>query len=1280
MIRARRLLEAARRSQQLAVAHGAARFTAPPLAALRQPQLRPHAPLQLARWQSTSAAASEELRTFRGELDGCCDTGNWRQALKVLDRIDKRGYPLDEHMYERAIGACARMGKVEVLPGLLQNMQVDSILPTSATVDYIMQAYLAREEWKLIVELALDVTHKGVPLSAAAYHAAMEACGQARDASSVKKVFSNMWSQCGVSVDASQYAATIRAAGMGGRPDIAVNIFNIMEAKAGLAAAEGAFNQLIRAQIVNGALPQALHTFATAHARGVVMDESIYTATINALVTNEDYWHAGRLFEQMVARGVTPSAFCFGRVMLAYVRTSKNSAALACWREIVDRREPAPALKRYSRLVQELAATSSSNLTVAVFEHMRALFDATEIRDPTYALAIRAYGRLGRTQAAVDLFDAFVARRAADAQPLPRTAPLYLAIFNALSRDSERDPAENTRDAKRVWAVMRANVPVILPPAYASLAGVFAASGELGLVESLLDQARAPGRAGGGIDMSALELAVEDDNDDNDSEAEIAALLAKHAHEANDVDDMSDLHDQILFSGVISGFSKARADHSAHITAYLQLMKARGLPITDSILRASTYAFVKFRQWPLMNALVDYVDLPALGASAGLCFGDTISKLLEAEAWESARVWIAAAHQRGVHAPIRDKIAVLQRLRELGSDEWRVAYPLALETLSFKQLSDQNVESVADAIAVCTTAGRADLALKLYDRVVSHPSRLERADADNSAAVLPLRMYKDAVLALLREPTPDAESFERNIRRAEAECAQMLQQHSKALDGEALSMAISIKATMGDDDDVMALFETTQRLGLEPNTYAQNAALAAFARARRPDKVGEIRDALLAAAAADPAFVPEPNVVKSLLFSLAILHNTTTELVATAAALPACSREHAVRALLQANRMDNAVEIFDETVPLKMFATLVGRICDARPGRRECDPLAAAALVLKYARFHGLAAIRPTSLVLKVAKALVAHGHLPEAGHLLGLYADPDGDVLLKDLKPFFQQEVMEMLLFIYGEQRQFGPLGQLFERPILAFPLNVRHYELAMEYAVQSASPVAGVKRPKGKAAMRALEIEGAAQCLKLFEALRQQFVKPNGAVYVSALRACAKLKLLESTGQHVLEDARAQGFEDLVRTELAALATGALAERETELDSVSERESEIETETETVTESDSGQAAAASGFSERECRANGAELAQVALFCHRNGLAMSPAVATKLLALQARLTKKATKELEFIAQGRADGPAEPAAAAPSARKRAARRPSSAGAGARWGDLFLEPLAADDK
>lgn len=1184
----------------------------------------------LVRWQSTTpslADAPEQLKMqgFMSELDTCRESGNWRQALKLLDRIDKEGYPLDAAMYERTIAACARMGKVEVIPGLLQNMTVDDILPTSATVDFIMQAYLSREEWGLLVEHALYVTEKRVPLSEAAFQATMEACGQTRDAKSTKAIFANVEATGHMNLTTSHYAAAIRAVGMGGRPDLAVSLFTRMEEVARIPADELVFSQLIRSQIVNHALPQALQTFVTVNERELMLQEPIYTATIDALIKNNDYWQACRLFDQMISYNMSPSVFCYGRVMVAYVRTGKNDHAWACWKKIVESNEPAPALMKYTRLMADLASTSDSKLTLAVFGHIYSLFDHAQIRETTYSLGIRAHGRLGDTQTAVDLFDRFVESRHEVGKSLPRAAGIYLAVFNALSRDTHRDPKQNTLDAKRVWDIMAENVPVILPPAYASLAGVFASSGELATLDELLDHA-------------GQRFAEQDESeyDEFDQSEEL------------DETNTTDACDQLLFNGVISGFSKARTDQSAQIVSYLKTMKKRGLAINDSIVRASTDAFIKFEKWPLMMELTDYVDTKAL-SNADLCFGDTISKLLEAQAWSSARHWIAFAHKKGVQPPIRGKMEVLQQLRESKSDEWRIAYALALETLSFRQMVELNAESVADAVEVCANANRPTLVTRLFERLASHKSLQQRqrgvdAAAREPACKIPLRMYKSMVLSLMREPTSDADEFQLNIRRAEQICAEMLQLYGKEIDGEALSMAISIKATIGDDDDVMAMYETMQQLELEPNTYAQNAAIIAYSRARRVAQVLAIRDQLVAKCEQDASFDVDPNVMKSLLFSLAIAKQDEL-LKQTAGKFPCCQMDHVMGALLQANRVDQAVECFDESVSLDTFNALLKRISETKPGHRAHDPAIGATLLLKFVDLHGVDAIKPISRVMKLCKALVAHGHLQQAGQILHLYSNPDSNVQLKDIKPFHQQEAMEMLLFIHGEQCDWEQLGRLFDRKLLAFPLNVRHYELAMEYCTK-------VALPSAKAAPELVQA-GAIQALKLFETLRRQFVKPNGAVYVLALQSCLRLQLLDKAGKRIVDDAKDQGFDKLIMNELEKVAAKALAERTSGAPAGDAANSPVRR----------GRKLKGALLETPPFTVNALDVAQLALFCHHQGISVSAKAARSLVAMRAYLPANVVNELQFLLDMR-DESSSP-------------RKSSGAAGARWGDLYLHPVPA---
>lgn len=1195
------------------------------------------------------AAADREAAELAAALEACRESGDWRAALKLLDALDQRGR-VDARMYEHAVAACARMGKVDVLPGLLQNMQDDGLQPTTASIDFVVQALMAREDWRALVDNVAHAVAQRVPLSPAAFQAAMEACGQVSDAHAALRIMEHLRETDAERLTTAHYAAAIRAVGMANRVDLAVQLFTSMEeGAAALEADADVFTQLIRAQIVNRALPQALRTFATADRRGVAAElpESIFTATVDALVTRRDHWQAARLFEHMLALELRPSAFCLGRAMVAYVRSNKHQLAWAVWRKlelaadvpvIADGGAAPPAgahlntLIKFSKLLNELVSSKNAKLAVAVFEWIQARFDLADVRAPTIAVAIRAYGRDGQTDKAMQLFDDFVASRAASRRPLPRAAAVYVAAFNALSRDAERDPHENTRDAKRVWNLMVQNVPVVLPPAYASLAGVFASSGELDTLEQVLMQA--------GASTSVDDSAQDGDEDADEDEEEVLAEV-----DISDLDEdelIANSNDELLFNGVISGFAKARRDQSEHILTYLQLMSSRGLTINDSIVRASTDAFVRHARWPLATQLAGFLDVDKL-QNADVCFGDTISKLLDARAYGAARHWLKLAHSHGLSPPIRNKMAVLKSLREDAapllqpgkptskhSTEWRIAYALARETLSFKQLTDAHVDSVADAVDVCAAAGRADLVLKLFQQ-------LQGAVAVAEELTVPLRVYKRVVLSLLRErDARDADQYEQRVRQAEQICGDMLRVHGKQLDSDALSLAISLKATLGDDDDVRALFETMSALSLEPNSYAENAAVSAYSRAGHTHGVLAVWNSY----ASDPARrdAIDKNVLRSLLKSLALAEEDEA-LARTAREFARCSVDDVVQALLAANRVARAVELVDVAqMPDEQYRELLLRVlADGNRKAAPCDPLLGAALVLKRIRAVGIENVRAGD-VLRVVKKLLANEQLVEAEQLLSIYTTSAEGAALRQLKPYHQREVMESLLFVYGEQGRFDKLRALLESNPLAFPLTVQHYEIAMEYGVES--PEAGDV--------------GALTTLRVFEALRQHFVKPSGAVYVLALRGCRKLERLTSTGALIVDDCVEQGFVRLLATELTARAELAVRERSS---------------------------APAAGENEVDAQ----DLADVVLLSRRRGLRLPPRLVTALGELCGELEVDTRNEVAYLVEqlkqqqerkrrsSRARASSEDGA--PEVEKSAAGSP-----GAKWGDLYLQPVAKDDQ
>lgn len=1145
------------------------------------------------------------------ELDTYCETGEWRQALELLDRVDKdKSLPtLDPFMYERAIATCARMGKVEVLPGLLNNMVVDDLTPTSATIDFIVQSYLAKEHWGLIVQLATETAVLGVALSPAAFHAIMEACGQTKDADSAYRIVKQLRAaQVKLSVD--DYAAAIRAAGMGRQPDLATALFVQMEEQDGLPDNGQAFTQLIRAQVLNGHLEQALQSFATASQRGLSLDERIYTNTIDALVSNKKHWQATRLFEQMLEGGEKhPSVFCLGRAMVAYTGANRSQHAWACWHKILELKEATPSPLKYNKLVQGLSQAKDAQLVVSVFDQMQKLFEPGQIHQGAYATAIRFHGRLGETQKAVDLFDEFMETCTKTGRG-SRYSGIYLALFNALSRDTVRDPALNTRDAKRAWRLMAANVPVVLPPAYASLAGVFASTGEMETLAELISHAEQSWS--GSADVMHSEHEEEDDG------PEMATLAVFDG----DDPDVGSENDVLLFNGVISGLSKARDDQTANIEAYLDTMLSRGLSITDSIVRATTDACLRFENWRLMRNLLEILDMDAL-LNAEVCTGDTVSKLLEAGEWRLGREWLLHCHRRGLRPTVRRKIKLLHEMRESESKEWQIAYALATETLAFRRVGQEQIDSVADAAEVCRNADRLDLVVKLFDTAAGHSSlrffanHSCQVEAGRTAhqplqgsidpVVVPLSLYKNATLASLQQSKVRGSGFDRDVwlQKAEHICRRMLETHGKDLDGEALSMAISIKATAGDHDDVGALYRSMRALGLEPNSYAQNAAIVAFSRQRRIDDVLLIRDDLLASRdEAGQVKSVEANVAKSLLFSLALAHETEA-LQHAVQHLPGCTMDMALEVLGHLHRYTEAVEFFDARASIDVFDSLFSRLCHSG------HPVLAATLVLKHARLNGLHQIHPNR-VIRVTNALIEQEHVKEAEKLLQLYVDNTNGLSLKQTPPYFQQHAMEMLLFLYGESGHFEAMQTLFDKEVLGFPLSVAHYEVAMEYCAASRD-----------------ELAGAVASLKLFEKLRTRgFIRPSGNTYLLTLQSCLRLERLEpvnssavqSTGQIILNDVRENGFQKLVTTALAKQVARAMDQVHAKNQKVFRR----------VQKQDD---AVDSNVISPE------ELARIALFCHRHGLPLTTKLATNLLRLHKHLPAMIVNELTFVKRSLDEG-----------------------------------------
>lgn len=1163
---------------------------------------------------------SEKMSLLK-ELEECRTSGNWRRALKLLDTCETRKIPLDQNMYEIVIETCARMGSGRIVPGILSNMNVDTVTPTQRTVDCVVQLYLADRAPQCVVAYILDILNMdGVSISEAAYTATMETCGTLRDAKSAKLIFEAIEASGDsiIELKPSHYAMAMRSCGMGGRSDYCVQVYHALEKKVGIVRDGEVMTQLIRAHVVNKALPQALEVFYAVNERNITLNESIYTATIDALVSEEKYWHASKLYSQMIAKDLVPTLFCDGRMMIAFLRMQKREHAVKCWEniksyDIYEGGSAGSTRMRLTKLIQSLASIGDNDLLIQVFEHLMEHSQNGTVYPQAYASAIRALGRLGETQKAMDLFESFVDSRSQrqrqsgqknaatksekSVSQLPRSPSIYLAVFNALSRDTQRDPSLNSRDAQRVWDLMIQHVPVILSPAYASIAGVFASSGDMETLQRTLDH--------------AISQFVSDSNNKANPDYNNDSIVPPTHLDANrgsfDAGSSVESQEEMLLTGVVSGFSKAREDRTKEISECLDSMRSRGLRLNDSIIRAATDAFANYNKWEDMKGLAGTVDHNAL-KDADSCFGYVISKLLSAKAWDCSIAWMMEAHRQNIQPPLRGKyFEALDWLVENESSEWEIAQTLGDALLSSSIVSKELLDGISNAMRVFLNAQRLDRVLSMYDRTkkVAEEVGLPPTLAMYTAKIqVHMRLHKVA-LANTPRKLPSSRNKMSHIHEAETACTKMLQVYGNRIDeltSEALCLAISLKAFLKDDEDVVALYELMQTHGIEVNSYALKAAIVAYSRKEMFGEILAIRDQLVANAS-NTDFHVEPEIIRSILFSLAV-GDLEEEMQATKdqfAAVSACTTDDVVNVYLKTSQFEQCVKFIDGSADKDLVRRVLQRICNADSGDETAS--LATVLVYKIAALHGIEAIQPPTLITQVAHLLMKNNRLDEAMKLLQIYRPnlSSSDSLNEQTSqrwqyyqkqsPTFQRNVMEMLLRIYGERRELGAMQDLFNQ-MYAFPLTISHYERAMQYCWNQS----------GECREKAL-----VQCLQLFRTLRKHFIQPNGKVYTIALQSCQQLGILNEGGRVIINDVLAQGFTNLVQDYLLLLVR----------------------EMEKLSPPPSGRGRGV-GIESSNVVGDVTKVIRLVQYCHNEGITITPAMAEALRSLQPYLLGKSSLELE--------------------------------------------------
>ncbi|EQC42445.1 hypothetical protein SDRG_00180 [Saprolegnia diclina VS20] len=1062
--------------------------------------------------QLGAARASRAFSSHTALLREYASEGDWKRALQVMSELDKAG-KTDALSYELAIEACGRDRRIDAMQALKDTMEKDKIVPSTGTIDLFVQLYMHLNQPEKLVELGIQRLRANEPMSLAAYHSMIDACCSLRSIPYAEEILQSLGEHAAwaTPLGCDEFAALIRCFGICQRADFAMHALFTMQDR-GIEPNVEVYTQLVRAHISLGGMNQALHVFSLCNQQGIVLGESIHAATIGALCEKKAFWLATELFADMEAKKVEASHYCLSKMILAYIRTNNRDGAYEIWRRIQSRDRPA-TIATYMGIMSDCVVTGELDILLLAFHELQSHYDV--LPPAAYSFAIRAHGRKGNTADAIEMMEALIR-----ANGCPQDATTYIAIFNALARSSvDRSVDQNRHDIVKYWDLMMRHVSNLQAPAFASAAGAFASCGDVDSLKKLIEHTKShlPGS------------------------------------------------ESLLYSGAISGFSKANADYTGYIRDCITEMLENGIALNDAAVRAASDAYVKHACWDDVAHLIKKMDPKAFNRPEGV-IGDVISKLLDAQNWPVARFAINSAHAMHIDPHIRSKPYHLQVLANNTNEspEWRIAYSLALETVSFGTINEEHVYAVCNAMKVLFRAEKYNLMARLWyalkaknqlplpidaykciviaslesgfehsaimaaDEMLAmfsehHADIVDSTDVSDvfSVIISTFAQYKhDEVVLKLFEAmasfnlTPNAYAFVAalkaysNLGRTDqiptllASFEECISASKYNVDelAEIFSSVISTAATAGDDALIIAMYEHMEAFDMTPNSYAYNAIIRAYSRRGSLDRVAAIQ----AAMTQDGKKVND-RVVESLLKSY-ILANDVTNVLATMQQFQ-FTGDRALLTFLQCNQPQPVVDFLKaQGHAHQKHGHIVERVSPAMQTSAlkwllKRGATMEAADACTFLLQNGY---RVTGHVFEtLLDQLSYHGAYDLGTALLDLYNEKRSYVKNTD-------SVVESTIILYSNGGKYDHIRDLLTSPRRLFDTN--QYALGMGLCVDSGAH---------------------AHALAIFESLRHRFVEPNGQVFCLALESCMVLNKPDGARQ-ILQDVARNRFDSKLQSEL--------------------------------------------------------------------------------------------------------------------------------------------------
>ncbi|CAM9224580.1 unnamed protein product [Ectocarpus sp. 4 AP-2014] len=332
--------------------------------------------------------------------------GQWREVLRLLDKMAEDGIPLNSYAYNSALSSIAKSGRWREALALRDRMLSEGVILDGYTFSALIEACSKGGNVAKGVELLREMVDAGVARDCFSYNAALHGFVRNGDSKNALLMLEDMVAD-GVRPDAITYGTLLACCGNSGEWKLCMSLMDRMRSE-GITPNAYSFSPLIKACGKEGRWALAVKTLEDMEASGPTPNEHNWLMAIGACGNAGQWEEALGLIDKLEAlaqrgEGVPMSTTMYNFGIDACARAGRWDQGVALLERM--KRNPAtpPDAQTYAYLIDACAKDANLEDALAYLTEMRAVGLA-----PTFFAYVSAMGAIkvaGQWKEALHLLD-----------------------------------------------------------------------------------------------------------------------------------------------------------------------------------------------------------------------------------------------------------------------------------------------------------------------------------------------------------------------------------------------------------------------------------------------------------------------------------------------------------------------------------------------------------------------------------------------------------------------------------------------------------------------------------------------------------------------------------------------------------------------------------------------------------------------------------------------------------------------------------------------------------